>query len=406
MPDVTATEADVSKHRGRAIASIALIVVGSLLLPLAGITVWVRNLVLDSSRYVDTMAPLSKDPAIREAVAQRVAVTVVDALDVDQRARDALPTRAKFLAAPIAAGAQQLVHGATVKVLESDAFPKIWEFANRSAHDQIVAALTGRKGKAVTTDSGKVVLNLGPLAQEVATKLGDLGIGVPKNVDVSRIDTRFVLIASDDLASVQSYARLLDRLAWILPLLTLLLYAAAVFVGPRRRVALMRVGFGITVAMVVGLLGYGFARTTYLDGLPPSVESTAAAAAIFDTVTRFMERGLRALLVLGLLVWIAAWLAGPSRGARLIRSHWNRLLGRAGEGIGDAVEIGPVSRWTAANAMGLRIALFALLTLLLFVWDRPTGLVILGLGVLGLVGLGVIQMLAAGVPTDEPASPA
>ena len=399
----TATEARHSQHRGRGIASIALIVIGSLLLPLAGITVWVRNLVLDSSRYVDTMAPLSKDPAIREAVAQRVATSVVDALDVEQRAQEALPKRAKFLAAPIAAGAQQLVHGATVKVLESDAFAKIWQRANEDAHDQVVAVLTGRKQGAVTTDDGKVVLNLGPVAQAVAKQLGDLGIGVPQNIDVSRINTRFVLIASDDLASVQSYARLLDKLAWILPLITLLIYALAVFLGPRRRVALMRVGFGITVAMVVSLVAYGFARTTYLDGLPSSVHSTAAAAAVFDTVTRFIERGLRALLVLGLLVWVAAWLVGPSRGARLIRTHWNRLLGRAGEGIGDAVEIGPVSRWVAANVMGLRIALFAVLLLLLWVWDRPTGLVILGLGVLLVVGLGVIQTVAAGGSTGETA---
>ena len=120
-------------------------------------------------------------------------------------------------------------------------------------------------------------------------------------------------------------------------------------------------------------------------------------------MTRFIERGLRALLVLGLLVWVAAWLVGPSRGAPLIRTHWNRLLGRAGEGIGDAVEIGPVSRWVAANVMGLRIALFAVLLLLLWVWARPTGLVILGLGVLLVVGLGVIQTVAAGGSTGETA---
>ncbi len=397
------TEAQVAKHRGRSTTSIALIVIGSLLLPLAGITVWVRNLVLDSSRYVDTVAPLSKDPAIREAVAQRVAARVVDVLDVEQRAQDALPTRAKFLAAPIAAGAQQLVDNATIKVLESDAFPKIWEFANENAHDQIVVALTGRTRGAVTTDDGKVVLNLGPLAQKVATQLGDLGIGVPENIDVSKINAKFVLVASDDLASVQTYARLLDKLAWILPLITLLLYAAAVYVGPRRRVALMRVGFGVAVAMVVSLVAYGFARSAYLDGLPSSVQSTAAAAAVFDTVTRFVERGLRTLLVLGLVVWAAAWLAGPSRGATAVRTRWNRLMGRAGEGIGEVVEIGPVGRWAAANVMGLRIGLFAVLVLTLFVWDRPTGLVILSLGVLGVVGLGVIQMLAAGGSADEPA---
>lgn len=391
-----------STPRGRAITSVVLIVVASILLPLAGVTVWVRNLVLDSGRYVDTVEPLADDPAVQEAVATRVSVAVVDALDVQQRAEEALPDKAKFLAAPIAAGAQELVHTATLRLLETDQFQTVWSFANREAHDQIVHALTGRKIAGLTTSDGKVVLNLGPLAAEVAKQLGDLGIGVPKNVDVSRLNVKFVLIDSGDLASVQTYARLLDRLAWILPVLVVGLYAAAILLDRRRRTALMRVGVGITVAMVVMLVAYGFARTTYLDNLPPSpTGGHEAGAAVFDTVTRFVERGIRTLLVLGILVWLAAWLAGPSKAARAVRTHWTRLVGRAGAGVGEAVEIGPVSRWVGAHTTGLRIALFAGIGLLLFAWDRPTGLVVLGLGVLAVVGLGVIQMIAAGAEGED-----
>ena len=60
------------RRRWRAIASLALIVSASVLLPLAGATVWVRNLVLDRSRYVETIAPPAKNQAVREAVARRV----------------------------------------------------------------------------------------------------------------------------------------------------------------------------------------------------------------------------------------------------------------------------------------------------------------------------------------------
>ena len=99
------------------------------------------------------------------------------------------------------------------------------------------------------------------------------------------------------------------------------------------------------------IIGYGFARTAYLDNLPSTVQSPAAAAAIFDTVTRFMERGIRTLLAIGLLVWLIAWLGGPSRPAVAIRRQWNRAMGRAGAGIGGG-EPGPVNRWAGANAMG------------------------------------------------------
>lgn len=399
----TSTQADAappSRRRGRAVTSMALIVIVSILLPLAGVTVWVRNLVLDSPRYVDTVAPLSKNEAIREAVAIRVSTEVIDALDVRRRAQEALPKRAKFLAAPIATGAQELVRSTTLRLLETDTFDKVWRLANENAHDQIVVALTGEEKGAITTNDGKVVLNLGPLAAGVARQLGSLGIGVPKNLDVSRLNVRFVLIASDDLKSVQTYARVLDKLSWILPLITFLLYAVAVFLAANRRRALMRVGVGVMIAMGVSIVGFGFARSTYLDNLPDTVQSPAAAAAIFDTVTRFVERGIRALLVIGLLVWLGAWLSGPSKPAVTVRRQWNLMTGRAGMGLSSAVEIGPVNRWVAANATGLRFAVGGVILGLLWIWDHPGGLTILFLGVLLVAGLGVIQVLGAGAKTE------
>jgi hypothetical protein len=278
-----------------------------------------------------------------------------------------------------------------LKILQSDQFDKIWRFANERAHNQIVDALTGREGKAVTTTNGKVVLNLAPMAEAVAKRLGELGIGVPKNIDVSRLNVRFVLIDSSDLASVQDYAKLLDQLAWVLPVLTLLLFGLAIVIAPRRRKAVLRVGVGVTIAMAVSVIAYGFARTEYLDNLPSTVQSHAAAAAVFDTVTRFMERGLRALLAIGLLVWLVAWLAGPSRPAEAVRRQWNRAAGKVGTD-----EPHPLNRWVATNATGLRIGMVAVLLLLLLAWTRPTGLVVLGFGLVALIGLGIIQVLAAG----------
>ncbi len=307
------------RRRWRVIASIALIVIASVLLPLAGATVWVRNLVLDRSRYVDTIAPLAENQAVREAVARRVSTELAATLEIDQRAARALPEKARFLAAPIAAGAQLLVQTTALKILESPAFARTWRIANQRAHDQIVNALTGRHGSVVTNADGKVVLNLRPLAVAVAKRLAALGVRVPKNVDASRINVRFVLIDSKDLASVQDYAKLLDRLGWALPLLAAILYGLAVLAAPDRRQGVLRVGIGVAFAMVMSLLAYRYARTTYLDGLPSTVQSTAAAAAIFDTVTRFVHRGLQAMLFIGLLVVLCAWMMGPSRSAEALR---------------------------------------------------------------------------------------
>ena len=318
------------RRRWRAIASLALIVSASVLLPLAGATVWVRNLVLDRSRYVETIAPLAKNQAVREAVARRVSTELAATLEIDKRAARALPEKARFLAVPIAAGAQLLVQTTALKILESPAFARTWRSANQRAHDQIVNALTGRRGTAVTSADGKVVLNLRPLAVLVAKRLAALGVGLPKNMDASRVNARFVLVDSKDLVSVQDYAKLLDRLGWALPLLAVILYGLAVLAAPDRRKGVLRVGIGVTLAMVISLLAYRFARTTYLDGLSSTVQSTAAAAAIFDTVTRFVHRGFQTMLVIGLLVWLCAWMTGPSRGAEALRRQRSRVMRNAG----------------------------------------------------------------------------
>ena len=73
-----------------------------ILLPLAGVTIWTRNQLLDTDRYVATVAPLATDPAIQDAAVSRLTTTVSDAVDFKQVAMDALPEKAQVLAGPIA----------------------------------------------------------------------------------------------------------------------------------------------------------------------------------------------------------------------------------------------------------------------------------------------------------------
>src|SRR5689334_23100741 len=136
----TTTEAK-KPGRGRAVTAMVLIVVASLLLPFAGLTVWIRNMMLSTDRYTTTIGPIAKDPVVQEAVATKVSLAVAKELDIAQRAKVALPPKAEFLAGPIATGATQLVHNATLKIVESDQFQTLWERANQRAHDQLVGAL-------------------------------------------------------------------------------------------------------------------------------------------------------------------------------------------------------------------------------------------------------------------------
>ena len=121
---------------------------------------------------------------------------------------------------------------------------------------------------------------------------------------------------------------------------------------------------------------------------------------IYDTVTRYVQRGFKVVLVVGILVWLIAWLAGPSRPAMAVRHQWDRMVGKAGGTVG---EVGPVNQWVGHHVGLLRGLLVGVLGVVLITWERPTGKVVLLLAFIGLIGWGLIQLLAAGVDREPTA---
>src|SRR4029453_18028580 len=91
-----------------------LVILSVVLVPLAGLSVWVRNLVLDTDKYVETVEPLGRNKAITDLVAKRATDRLFQQVDVAAEAKDALPERAQFLAGPISSGVETFAReGAT-----------------------------------------------------------------------------------------------------------------------------------------------------------------------------------------------------------------------------------------------------------------------------------------------------
>ena len=84
------------RQRWRSVVATLLIVVGCILAPLSVVAVWAKNLVTDTDRYVATVAPLARDPAIQNAVANKITTEIFSRLDVagiTNQAVDALAER-------------------------------------------------------------------------------------------------------------------------------------------------------------------------------------------------------------------------------------------------------------------------------------------------------------------------
>jgi hypothetical protein len=395
----TATESDTKKSsgRGRRIAVALLLIVASVLAPLSVLAVWTRNTLLDTDQYVSTVGPLAKNPAIIDALAADIANSLGSQKNIEAQIKDALPPRADFIAPAVAGSLKNVVHTLAVKVLSSPRFAALWERANRRAHGQVVNVLTGNDGHAVTTKSGEVAINLGPVVTRVRKRLEGLGISAFSGANATRVSPRFVLFQSDDLKSAQSGVNLLQKGSVVLSIITLLLYAAAIALSRKRRKTVMWAGIGLAIGMFVILIAFNVGRSIYLDAVTTPQLTSAAAAAAYDQVLSFLRLSARTGVVLGLLVAIGAWLSGPSSSATRLRT-----MARGGEGrqLATTGFAGSV----AHARKGIRIAVLVIAALVLVLWNHPKPVTVLVVALLALIAIAVTEILArepAPVPTPS-----
>ena len=279
-PVGTATAASPSGGRAsrilRTTISIILCVLGVICLVLAPITIWGRNLLLDTNRYVQTVTPLADSPMVQAAVVTAVTKQVDQHIDTSEILSQALPPKAvKVLAGPTQSALNQLVATITTKFVESPAFHKLWVSTNRAAHEQIVSILTGKElvNGDIKIKSGNIVLDLSQVVQNVKARL--VAAGITAASQIPPIGTTLQIANVKGLGSAQTATRFFDKIADWLPLIGLALTAAGVFVARRRRRAVIASALGLAVGMVVIGLGLAIGRQIYLNDIPADVLPTS-----------------------------------------------------------------------------------------------------------------------------------
>jgi hypothetical protein len=397
------------RQRWRTVVATLCIVVACVLAPLSVMAIWTRNQVTNTDRYIATVSPLARDPAIQTAIADQITAqvfTYIDVQGVTNQALDVLTERGlrpqvadqlRALAGPIASGVQGFVRTEVGKVVASDAFADAWVQANRVAHAELVKALTGEGGGAVTVENDTVSVNLAAFIETVKARLVEGGFGLAARIP--EVNASFVLFQSDDITRAQNAFNLLNTLGIWLPILTLVLLVLGVYVAKDHRRALVGASLGVAIAMVVLALGLTVFRSVYLDAVPAAVLPHDAAAVLYDTIVRFLRLGLRTILVLALVVAAAGFLTGQSATAVRTRQGLGRAIASLQGGAERAgFRTGPVGSWVYANKRALRIGAIALACLALVFWGRPTGKVVLGLTLVLLIALAIIEFLGRPAP--------
>ena len=387
--------------------AVVLIFLGCLLAPEAVLGVWAANQVSDTGRYVANVEPLIHDPAIQNALTDKITIQITSRLNVTGVVNQAAAqlnskglTRISSLlntfGPQIASSVTGFIHSTVHSVVSSPAFATAWVQVNTVAHGQIVKVISGQGNSSISVSNGKVVIGLGPFINIVKQDLVARGFTLANSIPP--INPTFELFSARDLEKAQSGYRLINAFKIVSPILVLLLIGAGVYVARNHRRALIGAGLGFAFSMLFLGVGLQIFRSIYLNSVPSSVLPSDAAAALFDTFVRFIKDGLRALLVLGLVVAAGAFLTGPSRTAVGTRSAFRSGLGRLGELSG--VSNGPVGQWTYTHRKSLRIGAVALAALIFVFWGQPTALVVILIVVLLLVVLGLIELI--GRPPARP----
>ena len=212
--------------------------------------------------------------------------------------------------------------------------------------------------------------SLATLQSRISTLLNRQAVQTPGQV---------VLMRSDQLSGLQTLVGLLRNLGFVLPVLALLLYVAALYLAQGwRREALIAAGGGIVLATVFilllrRLLGNG------VDSLAASETVKPAITSVWDIISAGLRQRTLVILAIGVAFIAGGALAGPGRHEVAVR------------------------RFLAPYLRDHPVAVYAVVAVLFLIWlsfipginNLGQVLVIVALAALAVVGIEILRRQAA-----------
>jgi hypothetical protein len=348
-------------HRVRRGVVHTLVVLSCLFLLLSTVTVWAHQTFLNSNaRWVEIVGPIGKNPTVINALSAYAADQVVTLLQVQQRAQTALPSQVQFLAAPLTQVMRNFMQTQVANAMRTDQFQQAWITVSSAAHTQIVAALRGQS-QTLTISNGTLTLDLIPIIskglQVVTAQLSNLlppqvhlpdlsstqsvqqgiqklsqALGITLPPDYGQV----VLLQSAQLATAQQMVRLLDIFSILLPLLTLVLLVATIWLALDRRRILIELGIGIVILFLLAKIGIAYLEQTVLSSITdPTAKSVAQP--VLNQALSYIRTSTTWIVVIAALTALVAFLVG--------KPEWFRA---------GAAEVRHGYGWTKQQARRLR----------------------------------------------------
>jgi hypothetical protein len=299
-----------SISRSRRIWVNVLIGVTTLLAVVGMLSVFANRLLFSPDNWENTSTQLLQNAAIRSATSNYLVDQLYANVDVEGFIKSALPPRLEPLAGPAAGALQNAAVSGVGLALQRPRVQNLWAKANRAADESLIAVVKGEKGS-VNFNNGVVSLDLATILGNVASRFG-----VPPSV-VAKLPpsvAHLTLFKSNQIKWIQKGGNAIQGLALWLTILVPLLYGLAIFLARgRRRRTLMTVGFSIVAAGLFGVAARHLVESQVTNALVADAALRPAVQAVLNIVTQLLGQIAGAFILVGAVVVVAAWFAGPAR---------------------------------------------------------------------------------------------
>jgi hypothetical protein len=302
--------------KSRRALPMVLIVLASIIAVVSTFAIWAKRQLLETDTWVDTSVELLQDEAIQDALADFLVNELYANVDVQTEIANELPPQLQPLAGPLSGGLRQVATRAAQRILAEPKVQDLWEEANRLTHEKFILLIED-EGKFVSTTDGTVTLDLGTILDELVNQLGlpaDLASKLPPEA------ASLEILKADELEAAQTGVDILQTLAWALLAISILLWAAAIWLaGSRRRETLRAIGIAFIVVGALILVLHRAAGSAVVESLSDVASSETAIDHTWTIGTSQLTDIADAAVLYGILIVLAAWLAGPTRLATGIR---------------------------------------------------------------------------------------
>lgn len=283
---------------------------------LFNISYWTQQTIMDDKKFVATMSPLIRDPAIQAALQTEIVNVIFTNINVEKELETRLPSNLDFIAGPFSQQIRTFVNSQVGNVIKSPQVATVWDQLLTTTHTSLMSYLENPKNDGVIT--------IDSIYQIASTQLKNTQIGFIFNNQLPASIANIQITDIKVIPKIQKYLHLMQQLTKQLAVASIVGLILAVLLSMRRRniavYMLSAAGVGMLITKLAIYIG-----STQIGSQVPS-QFSAAAVAAYDIITSPLNTQTNGFLALIVALLVIVLVSGSYAWAVSLRGFIYGLL--------------------------------------------------------------------------------